>query len=205
MNKPNSFLRYLKCISSVALQTWENITLEEVIGEMRFETMTKSSFANKNKNKNKNWIANIYYRKVTPTRDSSYLFLLFLLLWRSLIWIAAASWVWAVWGRKGGGRGRWGRAVIVAVTAAVTVIRRRTGGVAAVWWWVTGGAVWVTAAVTGIFSPELSGTAQRKKTWVQKTEPIVVKSHVSHCTCYSQRDVTWAVVAVALWFSKGKD
>ncbi len=87
---------------------------------------------------------------------STDLFLLFLLPRRSLIWIAAASWVWAVWGGRGGRRwrGGWGRAVIVAVTAAVAVIWRRAGGVAAVWRWVTGRAVWITAAAAGVFSPE---------------------------------------------------
>ncbi len=33
MNMHVSFLRYLKCISSIELQTWENVTLIEVTGE----------------------------------------------------------------------------------------------------------------------------------------------------------------------------
>ena len=115
-----------------------------------------------------------------------YLFLLFLFLWRTLIWIAAASWVWAVWGwRGGGGGGRWGR----AVTAAVAVIWGGAGGVTAVWRWVTGGAIWITAAVAGVFSPERwSGRAQKGQAWTQKPAQQPLKYYTG---CGGCCPVTW--------------
>lgn len=121
-----------------------------------------------------------------PTYYIVYLLLLFLLLWWSLIWIAAASWVWAVWGRRGGGgRGGRGRAVIVAVTAAVAVIRRGAGGVAAVWRWVTGRAIWITAAVAGVFSPESKWWSTKGKSRSTENRTVLIVIKVSRWASYS--------------------
>jgi len=83
-----------------------------------------------------------------------YSFLLFLLLWRSLVWSAVASRVRTIRGRGGRRGGRRGGAVVVAVAAAVAVVWRGAGGVAAVRRRVARGAVRVAAAVAAVFSPE---------------------------------------------------